>query len=177
MDNFKKAYIKLILKYPFTFVKERWCCFYNCVTKYSGTKTSELYTYNHDDLVYFREHYWLNQPINLEIRNHVVNYLEMKGLFACLKVLSIFIPQIIIVIGLNLYILLKNKLLFLAVLVYDLRIFLVFLTAPSWWHMYYYSVYTLGWMVGVGVIITLVDWIMNRFTMNKNVARSVKSGS
>lgn len=152
---FKKAYYKLILKYPKAFLKERWQIFLASTvlmgdtTKMFSDEEVDLY----ENFRHFRT-YPLSGSISPKVRISVINILEVRKvtdntakywvtdrIYSPLPAVSILIIVIIVLFA-------QKKWTLTAILsALILRVLLIFLTAPAKLFMYYYSVYLIGFVV------------------------------
>lgn len=141
-DCLKSEYVKLIIKYPKVFIRERYDTFISSLYN-SGPRTSGLYDDSREIVIWFRESWKSNKPINLKLRTFVSRKLEGET-NSISKYIWNFIPGIILIIVGLIYTMKNNRKLFLLFFAINLRTVLVFLTAPATWFMYYYSCYIFG---------------------------------
>ncbi|MCM1144578.1 MAG: hypothetical protein NC318_07325 [Blautia sp.] len=154
--DYTKAYYKLILKYPTVFLKERFQNFL-ASTQLIGNTTKlfayEEVDYNYNNYVRFRT-YPLCKPISDKMRTFIINILEVRKLtdntekYWATDWIYSPLPAVMILIIVFAALLIRRKWT-LAVIVSAalVRVPLVFLTAPSYLFMYYYSVYLIGFVV------------------------------
>jgi glycosyltransferase involved in cell wall biosynthesis len=164
---FKKAYYQLIVKFPATFLEERWDCFVHSVDLLQNT--TELFcaegVANYDT---FRNYTGTN-PISEKIRNDVIKILEWRQLkdYTMKKagyqvVYSAILPMCIL-IAVWVFCLIRRKWQAFFLLALPLvRVPLIFLMAPSRLFMYYYSIYLIGYFVLVYVLLQLLASIWKR---------------
>ena len=175
-DAFKSAYYKLVLKYPDTFLKERWNCFVHSMDLLQNT--TELFSAegiaNYDR---FRE-YPGSSPISETLRNRTIKLLEWKSAkdYEVKKagyglVYSHLIPIMILLIAWVWCLVRKKWGWFFLISLPLVKVPLIFLTAPSRLFMYYYSLYLIGYALLCYGIVRLLSpyW-------NKTVAYAKRNG-
>lgn len=182
-DAFKSAYYRLVLKYPDTFLQERWDCFVHSVDLLQNT--TELFSAegvaNYDR---FRE-YPGSGPISESLRNHTVKLLELKSTtdYEVKKagyglVYSHLIPILILLIAWIGCLVRKKWGWFFILSLPLVKVPLIFLTAPSRLFMYYYSLYLIGYAVlcyGVIKVLSLL-WSKVGGNVKKTIAYAKRNG-
>lgn len=175
--NMKIAYRELLKKYPLDVLKERISVF----LKTSGfvpdsnihvENTRNIYTRRANySLLFFRTIYDSTKPLNLELRNNVINFLECYDGEHTNFAFHIFynvVPSMVIVTILIIVCLIKkNWALFFTFGVIIAKAFAIILTAPDCFFMYYLPIYQVGSFM---LWLTIVQFIYNR----RNVSSKVK---
>ena len=158
----KRAYYKLVLRYPGVFLKERFETFMESKDLLMDTTTlfTDQETPNHAAFAA----YPLSAPISDQLRTSVIRILELRkqgdysqklGVYGF--VYSPLWPILILAVGLILSFI-KRDLIGGAVLFCSLvKVPLIILTAPSRLFMYYYPVYLAGYMLLFWFIYTLLN--------------------
>ncbi len=148
----KKAYRKLILRYPDVFLKERWKTFTEShdllmdTTKLEDTAASP----NHASFA----SYPLSKPFSGELRNKVISILECRS-FSDYQdkmpwadaVYSAYLPIFVTLLGFFLALFRKEWMGALVTGAAVCKVPLIFLTAPSRLFLYYYPVYLFGYFL------------------------------
>lgn len=180
--EFKSAYYELILKFPGTFLAERWDCFVHSVDLLENT--TELFTAegigNYDT---FRA-YAGTKPFHDELRSTVIKILEWRqDDYESKKTGYGVIYTAIIPIGILFAVwavcLIKRRWHGFFMLSLPLvKVPLVFLTAPSRLFMYYYSLYLIGYFLGAYLLIALFVRVWKRAgsPVKKTVAYAKRNG-
>lgn len=181
--EFKSAYYDLILKFPQTFLAERWDCFIHSVDLLQNT--TELFTAkgvaNYDT---FRS-YAGTKPFHDELRSTVIKVLEWRQSddYESKKAGYGVIYTALIPIGILLAVwavcLVKRRWHGFFMLSLPLvKVPLVFLTAPSRLFMYYYSLYLIGYFLGAYLLIALLVRVWKRAgsPVKKTVAYAKRNG-
>lgn len=162
--DFKKAYYKLILKYPAAFLKERFQTFLTS-TRLIGN-TTDLFgdeeVDNYNNYALFRT-YPLSGAISEKMRTSVINILEIRKLtdntekyWAADRIYSA-LPAVLLLVIVFIVLLIQRKWTLAVILSAALlRVPIVFLTAPATLFMYYYSVYLIGSVVLFYVIANFI---------------------
>lgn len=181
--EFKSAYYELILKFPKTFLAERWDCFVHSTDLLQNT--TELFcargVANYDT---FRS-YAGTKPLNDELRSTVVKILEWRqpddyeskragyGV-----VYTAMIPMGIILAVWAVCLLRRKWRGFFLLSLPLVKVPLVFLTAPSRLFMYYYSLYLIGYFLGMYLLITLFlkVWKKAETPVKKTAAYARRNG-
>lgn len=151
--QFKKAYNRLISKYPSVFLKERVETFANSNNLLSNT--TEIFTADWSpNYPYFRENYKANIPVSNEMRSAVIKFIECRNqddyesLNSFYPVFYNFLLPLAFLFVLFLVLLAKRKWGYALLLGgVGAKVPLIFLTAPSRLFMYYYSIYVIGYAV------------------------------
>lgn len=146
-DAFKQTYVKLLLKYPWTYLKNRLQYLKRTAVGSWDPKTATLYEEEMGYVKEFCNKYFLNRPLNEVLRKESALFLECDGRWKALQALENFLPQLMILLFINIWLFFRKREFLLISLVYDLRIFLTFLTAPTGWFLYYFSAYLAGLIV------------------------------
>lgn len=182
-DAFKSAYYKLVLKYPDTFLKERWDCFVHSVDLLQNT--TELFSAegvaNYDR---FRE-YPGSGPISGSLRNDTIKLLEWKSAkdYEVKKagydlVYSHLIPILILLLAWVWCLVRKKWGWFFLISLPLVKVPLIFLTAPSRLFMYYYSLYLIGYALlfyGVTKVLFLL-WDRVGGNVKKTIVYAKRNG-
>ncbi len=140
--KFKRAYIKLIERYPLVFLKER----LNTYWESDQFIRSTLDLHNRDDdwTVRFCNTYHMTESINPQIRYIIVKLIELDDNKLHKIVYHPFLPQLILFVILIVSMIQKKYkctgILFLVLM----RVPLVFITAPEKYFMYYFPTYLIG---------------------------------
>ncbi|MCH5279958.1 MAG: glycosyltransferase [Lachnospiraceae bacterium] len=180
---FKSAYYGLVLKFPDTFLKERWDCFVHSVDLLQNT--TELFSAegvpNYDR---FRE-YPGSRPVSEILRNDTIRFLEWKSAedYEVKKagyavVYSHLIPILILFFAWAGCFVRKKWGWFFTLSLPLVKVPLIFLTAPSRLFMYYYSLYLIGYVVlCYGVCKTLaLFWDRAGGNVKKTIAYAKRNG-
>lgn len=159
---FKGAYYKLILKYPATFLKERWNSFV-CSTGLLEN-TTELFTAQGVPNYETFQTYPMTSAWNDSIRTCVIEMLEWRSpqdyetVQRGYALVYSAIPSICILVLTVLWLCGKRKWSLALLLTASLcKVPLIFLTAPSRLFMYYYSVYLIGYAVLFFLLLQLMS--------------------
>lgn len=180
---FKNAYYALIIKFPGTFLSERWDCFVHSVDLLQNT--TELFqaegVANYDT---FKE-YTGTKPFWDELRSTVIRVLEWRRLddYESKKAGYGVIYTALIPIGVLSAVwavcLIKRRWQGFFMLSLPLvKVPLVFLTAPSRLFMYYYSLYLIGYFLGVYLLAALLVKVWKRIgsSVKKTTAYAKRNG-
>lgn len=175
-DNMKRAYRELLKKYPLDVLKERM----NVFLKTSGfvkdynvhvEDTREIFTKPANySLLEFRNGYETTKPLDLELRNNVISFLECYDgnhtNFAFHIFYNVVPSMCIVAILIIVCIFKKNWMLFFTFGVILAKSFAIILTAPDCFFMYYLPIYLVGafmlWLV-------ITQFIYNKRNKNNNV--------
>lgn len=173
-EAMKKAYYELLKKYPLEVVKERFDIFLKTtgfVNDYNVhvDDTRAIFTRNANNaLKLFRTYYDTTQPINLELRNSVISFLECFDGAHTNWAFHIFynvVPSMIILaIGIIVCLIKKKWALFFTLGVILAKVFAIILTAPDCFFMYYLPAYLVGAFL---LWLFIVQCIVNRQNKNK----------
>lgn len=139
----KSAYVKLIMKYPGVFTKERLRMYWH--SDMIICSTLNLYNDERDMVVGFVNNYKLTGPVNQKVRSFAVNLIETNNSPKLRKILwHPFAPQLILLLIL-IYCLFRKKFGYAGILFLILaRVPLVIVTAPEKYFMYYFPTYLIG---------------------------------
>lgn len=147
----RQSFINGVLTYPDSFLDSRVEQFVSLMGwRWSPHFTKDLYS---DEGKYFewfasQETFVLNQPLNLKIRDYVASYIETSsnGFEALSWVYNplLFIPVYALVIAIAIR---KNTKLMVVFAVFFAHHVLTFLSAPTYYFMYYYSFSLMGGML------------------------------
>lgn len=140
-DEMKKAYIKLIIKHPYTFLNERMDTFKKTLPN-GGPLTYGLYNDEREPVQRFIHEYTGTKPLNLRFRTMVTKLIEQK-----LKAIWNPVLPLIVLIATFIWLVCTRSKYFILSLAVSGRLILTFLTAPAYWFMYYYSWYIGGYVV------------------------------
>ena len=150
----KKAYYELLKKYPLEVIKERFDIFLKTsgfVKNYNVhvDDTRAIFTRNANKaLDLFRTYYDTTQPINSELRNSVISFLECFDGEHTNWAFHIFynvVPSMVILaIGIIVCLIKKKWALFFTLGVILAKVFAIILTAPDCFFMYYLPAYLVG---------------------------------
>lgn len=147
----KTAYVKLILRYPGVFLKERLKMYWTSNLFISSTLN--LQDDERDMVVGFRDSYPLTGIINPRIRSAVVKLLELDYPAAHRIIYHPFVPQLILLL-IMIYCLMRKQFGYAGMLFLILaRVSLVMLTAPERYFMYYFPTYLIGLVALTCVIV------------------------
>ena len=164
---FKSAYYALVVRFPETFLAERWECFVQSADLLQNT--TELFTAegvaNYDT---FRT-YPASNPISDEVRSSVIRVLEWRDFhdYDVKKagyglIYSSFLPiGVLLLVWMGCLVKRKWNGFFLISLPL-VKVPLVFLTAPSRLFMYYYPLYLIGYFLLFCLLIALVAKLWNK---------------
>lgn len=169
-ENMKKAYTKLLKKYPLDVLKERIDIFLKTsgfVKDYNVhvENTRDIYTRPANySLLLFRNLYSTTKPINLDIRNSVISFLECYDgehtNFAFHMFYNVIPSMIIIAILIFVCLIKKNWMLFFTFGAILAKALAIILTAPDCFFMYYLPIYLVGaFMLWLGIITLILDKI------------------
>ena len=139
----KSAYVKLIMKYPEVFIKERLRMYWHSDMLIGSTL--DLYNDERDMAVGFVNNYNLTGPVNQKVRSFIVNLIETNNSPMLHNVLwHPFAPQLILLL-IMIYCLIRKKYGYSGMLFLVLaRVPLVIVTAPEKYFMYYFPTYLIG---------------------------------
>lgn len=181
--EFKRAYYELVLKFPGTFLAERWDCFIHSVDLLQNT--TELFTAkgvaNYDT---FRS-YAGTKPFHDDLRSTVIKVLEWRQSddYESKKAGYGVIYTALVPIGILLAVwavcLVKRRWHGFFMLSLPLvKVPLIFLTAPSRLFMYYYSLYLIGYFLGAYLLIALLVMVWKRAgsPVRKTIAYAKRNG-
>lgn len=149
--NYKKAYYRLILRHPMTFLRERWSTYWDSVFLLGDINAKEP----------------PSNPINAQLRKWVYCILEFRSFEdydtqnVLARIVYNSIPPTILLAAAAVILLFKKKIIYLGcVLLVLVKVPLVFLTSPGTLFMYYYSPYLCGWALAFFAGILL--WVRHR---------------
>ena len=152
-SEMKRAYIKLILKYPIIYLWERIQCFLETWRNPGTGSIGWLYTTDNPNVQYFATHYYMNRPISNLVRVKVGEILNAEGNKGTLWAFNYYAQTIAIALF-TFYLLLKrSKWLLLALM---MGMILTFLTAPGRIFMYYYNLWLFGSFIICGILAFLL---------------------
>ncbi len=154
-NEMKKGYLKLILKYPTVYLRERIQCFLSTWRTPGTGSIGWLYTTDNPNVQYFATHYCMNRPISNPVRMKVGEILNAEGNKDTLWAFNYY-AQTIAVVLFTFYLLLKRSKWLLLALMMEVRMILTFLTAPGRIFMYYYNLWLFGSFIICGVLAYLL---------------------
>ncbi len=175
LEELKKCFISLTIKYPEDFFKERVRTFLITSALYPNKSNQILNSSEvfddpviNDSYRVFRENYKFNFPINKDVRKYAINLLEGRNIndyykttILYLVMYNLIIPIVAIVIGFAIS-LFKRKILDVCIGIPILcQLGVMFLAAPGKYFMYYFPYYLIGYF-----FIAIV--IINKFNIGKN---------
>lgn len=171
-DACKKSILKLLIKYPDTYINERLHTFYitsGLIHDQSNQNYyNPLFVYssnqkNFNDVQirkysFFRNYFWLTQPIDNKLRNDTISILECRNLddYSKTNILypicyNLILPFIILFLLLILGVIRRNIcILFISGSVL-LQFIMMFLIAPSIYFMYYFPEFLTAWVFAFGL--------------------------
>lgn len=173
-NSYMKAYYKLCIMYPDIFLKQQWEDFtgasgYLNLLKMS-TKIYDMDVPDEDREVYYKfesEGGNFSKPINIALRKKIISFLEGRNpndYYETNLVFDIFwnlFPPLIVNFVFCIYLLIKKKFYYLfLIFTINIKLFLVFITAPSGLFMYYFSDYLIGYFLLALLIILIIKKIL-----------------
>lgn len=181
--EFKSAYYQLVLKFPQTFLAERWDCFVHSVDLLQDT-TELFYAEGVANYDTFRA-YPGTTPVSTELRNHAISLLEWRDFGdyqnkkAGYGLIYTGILPICILLAVWAVCLMKRKMQAFFLLSLPLvKVPLIFLTAPSRLFMYYYSLYLIGYFLLFYLLMIMLERIYKRVEapVKKTLAYAKRNG-
>ena len=159
-NSYLKSFFKLCMKYPRIVIKERWDIFYdstgfNGSKKVTGNRGIKNILYqdikrNKLSPIYegLGKKCFLNKPINRSLHEKISTIIILDKNDLLYKIVWNFIFPTIIIFSFWLYTLFKREwAIFLIFSTIICKFFIIVLTAPASWFMYYLSFYFIGYII------------------------------
>ena len=166
---FMKSYLNYIWQNKTLFLKAKLLTFaMSSGWKNSTFEVHDILDLNNEQVNYFKDNYRLNSMINHDVRNVFISILEGRSftshspLKSYILINNLLIPLFFLGISLLGFIFTKKYDLALLNLIPFGHSFLIFLTAPASYFMYYYPVYLVGYFIFLFDIILLIKSIRRR---------------
>jgi len=177
IEDFKKAYINIILNNPDLFVKAKIITFYNSTGIVNNVfEDCSIFYSNNGVISKFLDEYRFNNLINYDARRYVVRILEGRNPVnhASSRIycyINNLLVAIFALIALLIYGIIKKKKVYIMFpLLFAAHTGMIALTAPASYFMYYYSVY----LVGYFILAIEIIYIIKHIKIRKNSSISIK---
>lgn len=140
-DTAKSTFVTCCLRYPMAMLESRWNqAVIGMEIQWTPNGTFEVFDKDEGDYAEF-EGYAFNQPINRWTRNLVTGYMEAKAYFRPLWVTYYLPAALVLMLVVAVMVGIRRPLLSLIPLAIIGCNAITFLAAPSYYFMYYYSLY------------------------------------
>lgn len=164
-----KSYFNYIWQNKKMFLKAKWMTFDLSLGRKNSTFiTHDVFEYDSENIVSFLNDYHLTKPINNQLRTYVTSFLEGRSfhshdpLTTYVYINNLVIPLITICLTLIFYIIKKKLDLVLLLLCPLGHTFIIAITAPASFIMYYYPVYLFGYFILLMDIVIITNNIYKR---------------
>lgn len=159
----KKLYVRLVFENWDLFLQQRFQYFLKtkgfgfrivtCLKSAAHLYDEDIGEYSGEEMAYwykdFQRRYLWNQPLNVEVRKHIISFLEGKKITDyeySTSALELFfqnaVPFLVLLILVGILELVNKRMVFPFVIMFILgKCFIVMLTAPAMYFMYYFSAY------------------------------------
>lgn len=158
LKKISMVFLRLLKRYPNVFIKERIDTFLCTAGGKNNsdtivTNSANMFEDTREAVIYFREHYFINRPVSIKLREHILNLINGiypnsysdTAFMPCYYIFYNVIPCLIIMFLFFFYCIMKRNKKYLFVLViYFSQFFIVMLTAPGKYFMYYFPIYLFG---------------------------------